>query len=450
MRFDPLTAVTRFGGGPSPLHALPTAASDMLDEARADPFAGTHPFTTTDDFVASEALLAELRSARRNSRGTPEREANDEAFAEARRNAQARANDDLKHSFLRQAGLAYGLRERLVAFWSDHFAAGGRGGAADRLAALTLTSDAIRPHVMGSFTEMLRAVVRHPVMLRYLDQVRSMGPNSRVGRRRDNAGLNENLARELLELHTLGVGGPYDQRDVRELAELLTGLTVERGEGFIFREDFVEPGAEEVLGQTYGGRGKPGGLVPIDAVLDDLARHPATADHIARKLAVHFVSDSPDPALVAHVAARFRETGGDLAEVAAALLEHPGAWDLPRRNVKWPALYIASSLRALGLGAAEVAALDPRRVHQLIRRPLEGMGQPWTEPPDPAGFEEADPSWITPQAVAARINWAMRSPARLTDALPDPREMLRLVAGDRAPGELTFAVGAAEDRKVGV
>ncbi|MEO1704413.1 MAG: DUF1800 family protein, partial [Pseudomonadota bacterium] len=183
MRFDPLTAVTRFGGGPSPLHALPTAASDMLDEAREDPFAGAHPFTTTDDFVASEALLAELRSARRNSRGTAEREANDEAFAEARRAAQARANDDLKHSFLRQAGLAYGLRERLVAFWSDHFAAGGRGGAADRLAALTLTSDAIRPHVMGSFTEMLRAVVRHPVMLRYLDQVRSMGPNSRVGRR---------------------------------------------------------------------------------------------------------------------------------------------------------------------------------------------------------------------------------------------------------------------------
>jgi uncharacterized protein (DUF1800 family) len=176
-------------------------------------------------------------------------------------------------------------QERLAFFWGDHFTARGKVSVMKR-ATSPYVESAIRPHVAGYFSDMLKAVIAQPVMLQYLDQKTSVGPESVAGKKKEN-GLNENFARELLELHTLGVGGPYSQADVTELAELLTGLTYSQDGVFGFRGEFAQPGAETVLGQSYGGG--TAALSDVHAALDDLARHPATARHLAQKMAVHFV-----------------------------------------------------------------------------------------------------------------------------------------------------------------
>ena len=191
---------------------------------------------------------------------------------------------------------------RLVMFWSNHFCVSANKGPVRGMAG-AYEREAIRPHVLGRFVDMLLAVERHPAMLVYLDNHVSIGPNSRAGLNR-GLGLNENLAREILELHTLGVGGGYTQEDVTNLARILTGWTVANlanpvGEPgrFFFAPARHEPGAWTVLGKRYGEAGMAAG----EAVLRDLARHPATARHIARKLARHFVSAEPPAALVARL-----------------------------------------------------------------------------------------------------------------------------------------------------
>lgn len=211
--------------------------------------------------------------------------------------------------------------------------------------------EAIRPHVTGRFSDMLRAVVTSPMMLIYLDQVQSMGPNSRAAQNRDR-GLNENLAREMLELHTLGVSSAYDQTDVREFAELLTGLTYHPERGFNFRQQQAEPGPETVLGVSYGGS-VPANLDEVLDALEDLATHPDTARHIARKLAVHFVSEDPDADLVADLAQRFDASRGNLMAVVEGLLTHDAAWAPAFSNVRTPFDYMAAGMRALAVPEAQ-------------------------------------------------------------------------------------------------
>jgi uncharacterized protein (DUF1800 family) len=174
---------------------------------------------------------------------------------------------------------------------------------------------------------MLHAVVRHPAMLVYLDNQRSIGPNSRTGRRRGR-GLNENLAREILELHTVGVNGGYTQDDVINFARALTGWTVDNREGeaqgtFMFKPQWHEPGAVTVMGRTY----PEGGVEQAEAVLDDLAAHPATARHVARKLAVHFVSETAPLSLVERLEGAFRHGDGDLDAVTRMLVSSGDAWE---------------------------------------------------------------------------------------------------------------------------
>ena len=187
------------------------------------------------------------------------------------------------------------------------------------------------------------------------------------------------------------------------------------------------------------------------AAVEDLARHPDTAHHLARKLTTQFVADAPDAALITHVAARYSASDGDLGETTAALLEHPAAWDAAAGNVKWPLDYLTSSLRALGLSVDAVAAFGPRDLRRHFRAPLGRMGQPWHRPPDPAGWEEADAHWVTPQAVAERVTWAMQVPGRrLNGALPDARALLALAPADRGTPERTFAASASENQREGV
>jgi uncharacterized protein (DUF1800 family) len=343
-------------------------------------------------------------------------------------------------------GPAADFHERLVWFWADHFTAAARR-LRDQMLPAAFVDDAIRPHVTGPFRTLLRAAILHPAMLIYLDKQVSVGPGSRIGQRH-GAGLNENLARELLELHTLGVGSGYTQADVTELAELLTGLAVDRAEGTLFDPRRAEPGAETVLGQQFGG--DPARIEHIHAVLDALAARPETARHIARKLAVHFVADTPDPGLVDRLAATFADSGGDLGTVAAALAADPVARDTPPAKVRRPFEVLVAGLRALGLSGAEVMELRQQVANRHLLAPMAAMGQPWLAPAGPDGWPEEAEAWITPQRLAARIDWAMTAPAVLVPELPDPREMAVAALGGLAAGTLAFAVGGAEVRSEGI
>ncbi len=336
------------------------------------------------------------------------------------------------------------FRERLVAFWADHFTVSA-GGQDDAIFPYAFVEDAIRPHVAGHFGDMLSAVVHHPAMLRYLDQTRSVGPNSRKAKRR-GGGLNENLARELMELHTLGVGASYSQADVRQLAELLTGLTYDARRGYAFDPALAEPGPETVLGKTYDGKDE----APIRAFLQDLARRPETGQHLARKLAVHFVSDDPDPAMVTAMAAAWQAADGALLPMYQAMLTHPAAHAAPAAKARQPWDFLMAALRGLGVKGEDVIAWKRDRLTAVVLQPLRAMGQNWKSPPGPDGWPEALETWITPQGLAERIGWAMRWPAELVSPLPEPKAFAEAVLGDRASPALLWAVVRAENRAEGV
>lgn len=450
MSFDPERAAIRFGCGLSPRIAPPASTGEMLSLlAGRDRAAEAFPIPGFEAASRNFIALRDARIARKKAKTEAEREALQETVKQQQRKFRRDAGHWFSHVILRRALTEDGFRERLTAFWADHFTALHRGGPL-QYGHVTYAEEAIRPHVAGRFADMLRAVATHPLMLRYLDQARSAGPNSIAAKRKKNklSGLNENLAREMLELHTLGVNGPYTQADVRELAELLTGLSYRLKDGFLFRPHFVEPGTETVLSVDYGG-GKAR-LEDIYAALDDLARHPVTARHLARKLAVHFVSDTPDAGLVDAMAARYAETDGDLAAVYAAMLDHPAAWADTPGNIKQPMDYIGSSLRALDVVPRHIPADRGGQMRRLFYTPLTLMGQDWGQPVGPDGWTEVDAEWITPQRLSARLIWGMTVPFKLRRVLPDPREFVETALGRRVPEEVRFAARAAETRAEGV
>ncbi len=306
--------------------------------------------------------------------------------------------------------------ERLVHFWANHFAV-----SVDKLAVLGVAGayerEAIRPHVLGRFEDLLFAVERHPAMLLYLDNFQSVGPDSPLARRaaaarrRRDPGLNENLAREILELHTLGVDGGYTQADVTAFARMLTGWSIGGGRGrlaegepghFTFRANLHEPGAQELLGRRYGQSGYEQGA----AALRDLARHPATATHLAQKLARHFIADEPPAAVVTRLATAFREHDGDLVPVYRALVEAPEAWATPLAKYKTPADYVHSVFRGLDLPA------DGKRAGLVA---CELLGQRTWSPGSPAGWPDRAADWDGAAALLQRIEWADAVGERLGD-----------------------------------
>jgi len=433
------TARIRFGlgvGGP----AGPTTPEAMLARlGQPDAMLARHPKVGFDEAVAA---TAEMRAATRDVR------AGVEGAADTRRRWARWLNDAAVRGFAsdlaRMLDAEDAFRERLAWFWADHFTVRFPNSNL-RPATGAYLDEVIRPGLTGRFADLLKAAVIHPAMLIYLDQVTSFGPNSRLGLRRGR-GLNENLAREVLELHTLGVDAAYSQTDVRELAELFTGLTFTLNEGFRFRRSRAEPGAETVLGRSYGGDG-PARLRDIHAALDDLARHPATATHIARKLAVHFVADAPDPDLVAQMAQAFQAHDGDLMRVYAAMLDHPAAWQGFGAKIKQPLDYMASTLRVLGVDGAAVRGMEIRQLRTRLMRPLTRMGQPFQSAPGPDGWPEDAAAWITPQGLAERLDFAMRAVRRPHGAPTDPMAFARAALADAAGAKLLWAVGAAETRR---
>lgn len=435
-------AAIRFGFGPSPGAEMPRTREAMLALLNGpDLAAADWPIAGFDEKAAAERALGLLRKARREKVAGAE-----EDFKAANRAALVVSAGEMRHALLRAITSPDGLRERLVRFWADHFSVNARGkGLRDVTSGYI--EDAIRPNITGNFRDLLRAASLHPVMLIYLDQVLSIGPQSRIGQRAGR-GLNENLAREILELHTLGVGGAYTQADVRQFAELLTGLYYNFRTGFKYRVRAAEPGAETLLGETYGD-GRTERLADIHAALDDLARHPDTARHIARKLAVHFVADDPDPKLVAALEAVFRDSDGDLMQVYAALLAHPASWADFGAKARQPFDYIVAAFRALGTDPGEIANLNFRKTRQFLKGPMAVMGQPWQQAPGPDGWPEALEDWITPQGLAARVEWALMAiNAFARDQ--DPVVFAANALGDVADERMRRIVGLAESRAEGM
>ena len=326
-----------------------------------------------------------------------------------------------------------GFAERLAWFWGNHFCISADKGPL-RAVVGAYEREAIRPYVAGRFADMLLAVESHPGMLIYLDNARSIGPDSIAGRNRGK-GLNENLAREILELHTLGVRTVYTQTDVTRFAAVITGWTVvpprePQGGAFIFNPRMHEPGAQTILGKAY----PDGELEQGKAVLATLARHPATAKHIAAKLVKHFVSDEPVPALADKLAKRFMATDGDLKEVAIALVNAPEAWDTRHRKLKRPGEWIVASLRAADVAPPEIAP---------VMQAQNLLGEPLWRPAAPKGFADEEAAWI--DGLAQRLDVSNELSRRFAGRV-DPAAAVETGLGPLASEETRTAIRRAESR----
>ncbi|WP_407120266.1 DUF1800 domain-containing protein [Bradyrhizobium sp. STM 3561] len=332
-----------------------------------------------------------------------------------------------------------GFTERLVVFWSNHFCISAGKGELARIWAGSFEREAIRPHVLGRFADMLRAVEQHPAMLFFLDNQQSLGPDSRAGQNRKR-GLNENLAREIMELHTLGVGGGYTQGDVTSLARIITGWTFAGRQGqlgapgsFVFNVNAHQPGPQVLLGKTYDAAG----LAQGEAALADLARHPSTANFIATKFARHFVADDPPPVLVARLRDVFVKTDGDLKALATALVDSDEAWKAPLTKMRSPYDFLVASGRLL----ARVPE-DPG----VYLNGLNLLGQPLWSPAGPNGFPDTSAAWAAPEGMKLRLDIAARIGARLGNNI-DPLDLLEFAAADAASTETRRTIERAESRQ---
>jgi uncharacterized protein (DUF1800 family) len=332
-----------------------------------------------------------------------------------------------------------GFAERLVTFWSNHFCTSAAKGELARIWAGSFEREAIRPYVFGRFADMLKAVEQHPAMLFFLDNQQSLGPDSPAGQNRKR-GLNENLAREIMELHTLGVGGGYTQSDVTSLARIITGWTFAGRQGqlgtpgtFIFNAKAHQPGPQTLLGKTYADEG----LAQGEAALADIARHPSTAKFIATKFARHFVADEPPPALVARLQKVFRDTNGDLLALATTLVDSDEAWQAHQTKIRSPYEYLIATGRLLG----QIPDEPSRYIGGLNL-----LGQPLWTPSGPNGFPDTNAAWAAPEGMKLRLDIAAQVASRLGDNV-DPRDLLQLVAADAASQETRHTIERAESRQ---
>jgi uncharacterized protein (DUF1800 family) len=441
----------RFGFGPRPGSIAAIAPDPVaalvadLDRPKAGEISSAGLMTSGEiSRTAAEYNAAQLAKTRLEERRKEEAKAQAQAAQVAGETvaAEAAAKDAAKTSnpplpqpetpmvqnFFAEAKAHYeaGLRaetgfvERLVAFWANHFFV----NADTTVMYGAYVREAIRPHVLDHFADLLLAAEGHPAMLTYLNNDVSTGPMSVFGIN-NSRGLNENLAREVLELHTLGVRTVYDQQDVTNFAKVLTGWTFrspvldpEFGGQFLFFQRAHEPGPQRVIGKDYRDTGREQGR----AVLSDLARHPATAKHIAFKLARHFIADDPPPELVETLTKTFIETDGDLWKVSKALVTAPEAMTPERTKIKRPSEWMLSYLRALGFNT-----IDPRRMVPGLNR----LGEPLGRAPSPKGFPDDNGAWL--ESLSHRLDVANNYALNNADRM-DAKDMLEIALGPLASG----------------
>jgi uncharacterized protein (DUF1800 family) len=448
-------ALNRFGLGARPDEPAPADPQrwllSQLDQYDALP-APWQPVSRTPALV--DVWLAQQRAVRQAPEG--QRAGIREAYLRKGREEYVAAAGARATSALQTPSP---FVERLVHFWSNHFAISVEKPAVLQLAG-AYEVDAIRPHVLGRFDQLLLAAVRHPAMLVYLDQAQSVGPDSLAAQRaadRDpqrRRGLNENLAREVLELHTLGARGGYSQADVTEFARALTGWSLagaagdRRGaggrddaetqpDGFRFRPALHEPGTRTVLGRTHADEGEAQAV----AILRDVAVAPATARHIAMKLARHFVADEPPPALVDRLTVAFQSSDGDLPTVYRALIAAPEAWNGGPGKFKTPWDWTLSSLRALGHRELKSTQGAPM---------LTQLGQPVWRPGSPAGYDDIAASWAAPDALVRRVALAQRFAAQSGSGVDARALAPRLLPGDALSAGTASALARAESGSTAV
>jgi uncharacterized protein (DUF1800 family) len=424
--------LTRFEARPAALAAQPSRAeiAASYQEYRMD-----RRERRQDKRADAEAMKADADMSMDDSgKSVPQQQ--QEKLRNALRQTYMRAVEArLETALASDAGFA----ERLVHFWSNHFAV-----SVDKQTAIGFAGDfeftAIRPNIMGKFSELLVSAATHPAMLLYLDQAQSIGPNSQLAarvaaRRNRELGLNENLAREILELHTLGVRSVYTQADVTEFARALTGFTVggiargpmqralgqngNQGDTQFFA-GVHEPGTRTLLGKSYPQNGK----MQAGAIFADLAVHPATAKHIATKLARHFVADNPPVSLVTRLEKAFLQSGGDLPTVYGALIDAPEAWVPQQAKFKSPWEWVVSSQRALNI--RELPG-NNRQTAQMLNQ----LGQPTWRPGSPAGYADTTENWAGGAALMRRVEIASRIAQRSAN-----RVDARMLAPQIMPGQL--------------
>jgi uncharacterized protein (DUF1800 family) len=495
----PTMAAIRFGYGFRPGEPAPQNKGGLLAQMQAGSQAT--PFFPIGGIDLRRRQIAEMQDSLKGLRQGADddqtrRDRQKVIFKQAQQLFQHDANARLLQAVLSPNA----FYERLATFWTNHFSTSANKSQPMRLLVPLYEAEAIRPFIGGKFSELLRHATEHPAMLIYLDQAESLGPDS-AGGMKQKKGLNENLGRELLELHTLGAGSGYTQSDVRSAAMVLTGLTIDRQEmDMTFRPGIAEPGQHQVLGVSYGGQTRS----PHDylELLDDLAVNPRTAHHISRKLAVHFVSDQPPEEMVAAMADAWKTTDGDLTAVYGAMLDHPAAWRDEGAKARQPFDYVVAGLRALNAGAGngdaagflqanqdnddtetmamsangmaagasaasgamggtnaavpnadDEAQLKRRKAFQTARALGQGalrrMGQPTWLPPSPAGFEEGFSAWITASQLAERLAWARRASAQFGKD-EDPREFLKSTLADAARDETIRVVSQAPSKISGL
>ena len=369
---------------------------------------------------------------------------------------------ELKARFDKHMAPEIGFVERLVIFWANHFAMNINKDFAVRGTIGQWERDVIRAHVLGRFADMLRDTIEHPAMLSYLDNADSIGPNSPRDKQ-TGLGFNENLAREVLELHTIGSGSGYSEQDVTALAKILTGWSYVRGwevdyavnggtpqnrGQFIYRDNCHEPGPITLMGKTYPAVGKQ----QMNLVLNHLAVHPATAEHIAFKLVRHFITDQPTPAMVNPLTRTFLNTEGNLKALALALLDLPEAWSTPLAKFRTPYEQTVAQYRALGVRY-------PDDKFWVMTEPLRALHQrPW-EAPSPEGFSDETTTWLNPDAMRVRLDvaqitsWicigkyegnAVQLADRLFDAALSPATRQAVAAMGRNNGALTILLTSPE------
>ncbi|NJR20102.1 MAG: DUF1800 domain-containing protein [Hyphomonadaceae bacterium] len=415
MSVDAIIATNRFGLGATPGLITQVARNpkdwlkNQLNDHRAARIDGPELFSTPQAFEAFLAYTRE-RQQQRNVANQAAQLAQPQAAMIFNRGARAMANEvesRVVHALITPAPFL----ERWALFWANALTV-----SAKNLQTLYVAGpyerEAIRPHVLGRFTDLLMASALHPGMLIYLDQARSVGPNAPAAinaqRRARNIGLNENLAREILELHTLGVDGGYTQADVTEFARALTGWTIAgpmnrlgramngasavQGQT-VFAANLHEPGPRTIMGRTFAQSGREQAL----AILAFLANQPQTARNIATKIAQHFVSDNPSRTLVTRLERNFQDTGGDLKALAITLIDSPEAWAMPATKFKSPNDFIISTMRASGATRADAGAL---------RDTYQQLGQIPFRAPSPKGWPDSAQEWGSPDAILKRVDWS--------------------------------------------
>ena len=368
------------------------------------------PVLRAPDVATPERIAGALHAFR--EMGRPQQKPDQRARQQFRRQLMEIAVAENRAALTERVVTSRPFAERLVAFWSNHLCVSTAAKVLVAPLAGSYEREVIRPNVLGRFEDMVLASAKHPAMLVYLDNFQSIGPDSRgarpVGRRGRAAGqgpagrrgLNENYARELLELHTLGVNGGYTQQDVQELAKVLTGWTVggllpriqARDIGFSFQPLLHEPGSKTVLGHRYN----EGGVEEGEQVIRALCRHQSTARFVAGKLVAHFVSDEPPAAAVDRVARVFADTHGDLRAVSTALIDLPEAWTDDARKFRTPQDWSVAVLRSF----------DAQEFPPPMLQVLKQLRHPLWAPQAPKGFGDTLQEWADPDSLLNRAELA--------------------------------------------